>query len=117
MGRPSVFHVGIRGRKFQCFISLHYFDDRGKGLVPPRTHSGHAELLLDGESEARESSQSFAKSPSFRRADHVLNRIRPVAHAELNGSLFESTFEVHLQDRFQFTVPLNPLRLSKRTSR
>jgi hypothetical protein len=69
-----------------------------------------------GQSEAGESSQSFAKYPSFRPADHVLNRIRLVAHVELSGSLLESTFEVYPQDRFQFTVPVNPFRWSKRTS-
>jgi hypothetical protein len=70
-----------------------------------------------GESEAGESSQSFAKSPSLRRANHVLNKIQPVTHAELSGSLFESTFEIYPQDRFQCTVPVNPLRSSKRTGR
>jgi hypothetical protein len=54
--------------------------------------SGEASGLAKVGNESGEASQSLAKSHSFRRADHVLNRIRPVAHAELSGSLFESTF-------------------------
>jgi hypothetical protein len=87
-----------------------------------RSGSGEASGLAkiadeSGESEAGESSESFGKSPSFRRADHIFNRIRPVAHAELSVSLFESTFEIYPQDRFQFTVPVNSLCSSKRTGR
>jgi hypothetical protein len=78
--------------------------------------SGEVSELAKVGDESGEISQSFAKSPSFRRADHLLNRIRPVAHAELSGSLFESTFEIYPQDYFQFTVPVNLLHSSKRVS-
>jgi hypothetical protein len=126
VNRKRMWSYSVSLQLLQAMIFVRLMRDwrsrRSMAMEKERQGSGEASELAkvgdeSGESEARETSQSFAKSPSFRPANHVLNRIRPVAHAELGGSLFESTFEIDPQDRFQFAVPVSPLRSSKRTSR